>query len=77
MAILCAAGVNEQPLRGTAALGEESLQSLFTVAVCRIMCLKDRGWAVGLGSGGIGLQTHKWMALPPPQLTRPCTSSFV
>lgn len=75
---LVTASVNEKQLEGMlhyhpiSSTGGGELVVSLPVAVCRIMCLKEEG-----GASGIGLQTRNWVEHPPPQLTRPCTSSFV
>lgn len=75
---LVTASMNEEQLQGMphyhpiSSTGGGELVVYLHVAVCRIMCLKEEG-----GVSGIGLQTRSWVEHPPPQITRPCTSSFV
>lgn len=81
---LVTASMNEKQLGGmlhyrpiSSTGGGELVVSLFTSQQVFPNHASEGGWRTGGFVSGTGLQTRNWAECPPPQLTRPCTSSFV
>lgn len=62
-------------------LSEELGEGREACSLPSFSCVQNHVFAGGKGvvvwGVGTGLQTRNWAEQPPPQLTRPCTSSFV